>query len=121
MHRSGHDIPRKSASVLLAVFLIGGLLAPVVHRTHHGQTWTKLQAEAPEICDHTQHGNGYETTIPDLLDDDCLLCVRQLHVDEPQTNPDVYHDYSGDLSPQRLTPDTSHFFYFSIRGPPRPA
>ena len=118
MHRFGHDISRKSASVLLTVFLLGGLLAPVVHRAHHGQTWGTQHAEAPETCDHTQHSDSFETTVPDLLDDDCLLCARQLHFDEPQTSPDIYHDYSGYLSPQRLAPDTLHFFYLSIRGPP---
>ncbi len=121
MHRFGHDISRKSASALLVVFLIGGLLAPVVHRAHHGHMWGAQHADAPETCDHTQHSDSFETTVPDLLDDDCLLCVRQLHIDGPQTPPDVYHDYSGYLSPQRLALDTSHFSYLSIRGPPRPA
>ena len=121
MHRFGHDISRMSASALLAVFLMGGLLAPVVHRAHHGQTWGKQHAETPEACDHTQHSDGFETTVPDLLDDDCLLCVRQLHFDEPQTSPDIYHDYSGYLLPQRLAPDTPHFSYLSIRGPPHAA
>ena len=121
MHRSGHDIRRKSASTLLVVFLLGGLLAPVVHWVHHGQTSAKLLSEAPEPCDHTQHGDSFETPTPDLHDDDCLLCVHQLHFDEPQTSQDAYHDYSEALSPQRLAPDTPHFSYLSIRGPPRSA
>ena len=119
MHRSRHDIRRKGASALLVVFLIGGLLAPVVHRAHHSQTWGTQHVDASETCDHTQHSDGFETTVPDLLDDDCLLCIRQLHFGEPQTSPDAYHDFSGYLSSQRLAPDTPHISYLSIRGPPR--
>ena len=121
MHRSGHDISRKSASALLVVFLIGGLLVPVVHRAHHGQVWAKLHTEAPEACDHTQHSSGFEATIPDFIDDDCLLCVRQLQFDGPHTSLIAFHNISDYVLYQRLVSAVRHVFLLSIRGPPHVA
>ncbi len=119
MYKTGHDIRRKSASILLVVYLLGGLLGPVVHWVHHGQTWAEHLAEAPAPSGDTPRSDGFAASGPDHHDDDCLLCDHQLHASVAQTSPDLSdHAYSGYLLPQRFAPDTPHFFYFSIRGPP---
>lgn len=119
MHRPRNDIRRTIASALLAVFLVGGLLAPIVHRAHHGLLWATLHAETTQECDHAQHGDSFEVNVPDLLDDDCLLCVRHvLHFDAAHAPPTTYHDGASYAVLRQAPPDTPHFTLLPIRGPP---
>jgi hypothetical protein len=75
-HRS--TIRTVSALVLLLVFVGGGVLAPTVHRIHHGTATnhaaSRLSADA--MCDHAQHGVAFEVLPPALHDDPCVLCDR---------------------------------------------
>ena len=79
------------------------------------------RAEAPDPCDHTHHNDSYESHDFDLLDDDCLLCVRQLLFDDPQFSPDADHHFSGFAWLLWITPDKTHINLLSIRGPPHVA
>lgn len=65
---------------LLAVFVVGGVLMPVLHRAHHGLEWAHLRGDttAAEACDHARHGDGFEVRLPAFHDDLCALCTRQL-------------------------------------------
>lgn len=66
------------ASVTLAVFVFGGVVAPVLHRIQHGLTWETLQS-APEDatdCDHSQHDVSFETAVSLSHDVQCTLCRR---------------------------------------------
>ncbi len=111
------DIRRLSATALLAVFLAGGLAAPVAHRAQHGNLAAARYADAPDACDH-RHGVSYEEPVSDKLEDDCLLCIRPLAFDNPQTRPHAYIDFSPHAWHARLTPDSHLFSRNSIRGPP---
>ena len=62
---------RRSATVLLATFVLGGLLLPVAHRVHHGLEYA---AQYDHDCDHTHPGWHPEFEFVD--EDDCLLCQR---------------------------------------------
>lgn len=116
---TGHRIHRLSVNVLLGVFIVGGLLGPIVHRIHHGLASADLHADVAESCDHSRHGDRFEAEVPDFLDEDCLLCVRQvLHFDETQVSlqaPLVFAAYAPYVPVHfPATPLPS----FLIRGPP---
>ena len=122
MHHSEHDISRASGAILLVAFLVGGLLAPVVHRAHHGLTWAELRTDVPETCDHSQHDDGYEDVAPTFFEDQCPLCFRHLvHLDGLQAGLTAYQDLSGYIRPVALVPETPPFTLPAIRGPPRAA
>lgn len=67
-----------SALVLLLVFVGGGVLAPTVHRIHHGTAanHTAPPSTTDATCDHAQHGVAFEVVPPALHDDPCVLCDR---------------------------------------------
>ena len=119
MALAGHRTHRASVNVLLGVFIVGGLLGPIVHRLHHGITWAALHADVAESCDHSRHGDRFEITVPDFLDEGCLLCVRQiLHLDETQAGlqaPLVFAAYVPYV-PAHLP--SNPLPAFLIRGPP---
>lgn len=77
-----HDQDNRTLTAfgLLVVFVVGGLLMPVLHRVDHGLQWADLRgdATAAEACDHSRHGDGFEATLPAFHDDLCALCTRQL-------------------------------------------
>lgn len=71
----GHHQNRKAAWLQLAVFVLGGLLTPTLHRASHVQHTPPVPAEA---CDHAQHGVAFEHAVPSYDDDLCALCSRHL-------------------------------------------
>lgn len=75
--RPRYDIVQCRAIMLLAVFMVGGLLGPVLHRVHHGFAWDHLRGDTP--CDHSQHEARLEVSVPPLHEDLCLQCKR--HID----------------------------------------
>ncbi len=111
------DVRQTSASALLVVFLAGGLAAPVAHRAQHGSVAAARYQDAPDACDH-RHGNGFEEPVSDMLDDDCLLCIRPLALEDSQSQPDAYVDFSPHSTHARLTTVSPTFSRISIRGPP---
>ena len=122
MRPSEHDISRISAAFLLVAFLVGGLLAPVVHRVHDGLMWAMEHPVVPETCDHSGHGDSYEDVAPVSFEDQCPLCIRHLtHFEGLQKGLTAYQDFSGYPWTVQLAPETSHFSHPSIRGPPRAA
>jgi len=122
MHPFGHDIRRASAALLLAVFLVGGLVAPAVHRAEHSLSWAKVKAETSETCDHSEHDVTYEAHPPAFLDDDCLLCVRHLvYIDGPQPGLVTYLDHTAYQLPEQLVLYALHLSLAPIRGPPATA
>ena len=80
MHCNRLDNRKLTAYGLLAVFVLGGLLMPVLHRAEHGLAWAELRgnASAAEACDHSRHGDGFEATVPTFHEDFCALCTRQV-------------------------------------------
>jgi hypothetical protein len=74
------DNRKLTALGLLVVFVVGGLLMPVLHRADHGLQWANLRGDvtAAEACDHSRHGDGFEATLPAFHDDLCALCTRPL-------------------------------------------
>lgn len=122
MHHPEHDISRASAAFLLVAFLVGGLLAPALHRVHDGLLWATQHAGVPETCDHSQHDDSYEDVAPLSFEDQCPLCIRHLmHLDGLQAGLTAYQDFSGYTGPAQLAPETPPFSLPSIRGPPRAA
>ncbi|MEM1128805.1 MAG: hypothetical protein AAGI71_19330 [Bacteroidota bacterium] len=113
---SKHDIRRDTASILLIVYLLGGLFAPALHRVHHGHVQAHHFAEVPAAPCH--HGHDSEAPASDH-EEDCSLCDHQLHFSDAQATP-LFMDraYSDYVQPQRLAPDAPLFFYVSVRGPP---
>ena len=68
---------RRSAVFLLAMFVAGGLLSPVVHPFQHAQEErAAIPAAAP--CEHAQHSAHIEVGSAVYDGDWCLLCVRTL-------------------------------------------
>ncbi|HUF10992.1 MAG TPA: hypothetical protein VMO47_16850 [Rhodothermales bacterium] len=122
MHRFVRDINRATAALLLAVFVVGGILAPSVHRAVHSVEYAVVSMEAAHACDHSSHADAYENDRPDPLDEDCLLCVRQaMSVNAPHLLHVGYQD-SGDYQfRERTAPDKLHLSFSPIRGPPHAA
>lgn len=71
-----HRMEPWKALSLLITFVVGGFLAPVVHRAEHAVEWSEQQAAAH------QHGDSDEATLrsecADVSGDlqDCRLCQR---------------------------------------------
>ena len=81
MHANRLYHRKLTALGLLAVFMVSGVMMPVLHRVEHGLAWAELRsgdATAAEACDHSRHGDGFEATLPAFHDDLCALCTRQM-------------------------------------------
>jgi hypothetical protein len=113
-----------SALTLLLVFVSGGVLAPTVHRMHHGTATnhaaSRLSADA--MCDHAQHGVAFEVVPPSLHDDPCVLCDRHLTFLVASTGQAaaLLRDAPYVLGGDGLLFSTSSAWP-TIRGPPRSA
>ncbi len=103
---------------LLVVFVTGGVLTPFLHRAHHGYLSARQYVDAPEACDHKRHGDSFEGFLSDIVDDSCLLCVRLLQFDAPQTILHANRDFTAFRTSLLLNVEASHIFFASIRGPP---
>lgn len=126
MHLRHHRLRQQTALLLLAVFVFGGLLGPVLHRASHGLVWSDLRGSAPAAsdvaCDHDAHPARFEVTVPDLHDDLCPLCVRHLvSLDPVEARPvslkDTYTVVCSCTDIVQVTIASSHL----IRGPPHHA
>ncbi len=63
-------------SLLLCVFLIGGVFSPTLHAVHHGLDWLDA-ASRDEVCDHSDHETGFEEVRHEFELDDCTSCVSR--------------------------------------------
>ena len=103
---------------MLAVFVTGGVLTPLVHRAHHGQLSAQQNATASAACDHKQHGSSFEGFVSDVVDDDCLLCIRLLHFGAPQTVLQSILDFAPFRTGPFFVANAPLASLASIRGPP---
>ena len=79
-----HSMDRRwPAALLLAAFVAGGFLAPLVHGVQHDLAETA--ANYPAHCDHSQHEARFEIVHQQLDVDSCVLCSRQ--VEKPTGSP----------------------------------
>ncbi|HMB93763.1 MAG TPA: hypothetical protein VKP65_23120 [Rhodothermales bacterium] len=106
---------------LLAVFVVGGLLMPALHRAHHGLAWADLRGDtsAAEACDHSRHGDGFEATLPDFHNDLCALCHRhELSVEGLWSQSSALLLFGTYEERVVSSPVSVPFFDLLIRGPP---
>lgn len=107
--------------LLLAAFVAGGVLGPVVHRAQHGVA----QADAPAVpCHsadvHKTEGTFWTDAADDRLPPECDLCARRLLLASPTPAPftapltvaAVRVESPSHMAPAHVAAD--HF----IRGPP---
>ena len=104
--------------VLLAVFVTGGVLMPLVHRAQHGQLSDQQNPSASAACDHRQHGSSFEDFFSDVVDDDCRLCVRLLHFGAPQVVLQALLGFSPLRTGSFVVENVPSAYFSSIRGPP---
>ena len=76
MHRfAKHSV--YSGSLLLAAFLLGGVLAPALHTVQHGLEWAETQATA-HACDHSAHAATFEDAHAIVHLDICPFCLHRM-------------------------------------------
>lgn len=118
MLQTKHDIRQARAVFLLTLFVIGGMLAPMLHRAHHGIAWAEQRAGS--VCDHLQHGDRFEETLPEYHADQCLFCLRhQVWIAGFGDEITAFHEHQEFAPSERSIPATSFYTLLSIRGPPR--
>lgn len=107
---------------LLAVFVVGGVLGPSVHRVKHASE------QIASVSDRPCHSPAVHTADDPLwtqdgqrLDGlDCAICATRLLVVPPSLGPDVVPDMTGTTWSSTLFHLTSAFVVADtfIRGPP---
>ncbi len=110
-------VHRNIANLLLTCFLLGGVIAPVLHQVHHG-----LEA----IFD--VHGPAHEHPDFDSVNDNsphqkekefsCVLCSVSFHAGLPNTFLSSLPDTHAILPDVNTAQHTLHGNSFHIRGPP---
>ncbi len=115
-------ILQANALLLLAVFMAGGVLVPVLHRVHHGLTWAHLRGGTAAACDHARHDDSVEQPVSSFQEDPCPLCQRHVDYALQPSLTSVETHWDDTPAAQGSDPAASlAFLAFLIRGPPRRA
>lgn len=64
--------------LLLAAFLLGGVLAPTLHTVQHGLEWAETRTAAIHACDHAAHAATFEDAHAVVNLDICLFCLHRI-------------------------------------------
>lgn len=118
---------RHSSTLLLAVFTVGGLFAPLLHEVEHAAEWKEARVDHVAAGDHHHHSaaddHGAEALppCPEPLSADlaCVLC-HVVSVEAVAKTEAVVDDRPSVLSEQvavRSVAGAAHGFHL-VRGPP---
>ena len=118
---NGHRATRSiHALVLLLSFVVGGVLAPTVHRVQHGTLADRPASQQSQAaCDHARHGVAVEVVPPELHDDPCVLCARHyLSLAAPAEHPAVRDLEAPHVQHADGLLLSIHVVHSTIRAPP---
>ncbi|MFO8231928.1 MAG: hypothetical protein R6U20_04615 [Longimonas sp.] len=108
-----------AAAVLLALFVMGGVIAPSMHAVHHAQE-TAHEGMPHDEVPHCEAVPARWTADTPHADADCALCGAVFHISTPSLSalPPVYRLQEGTVAVQQSPAPHGTAPAAHSRGPP---
>ena len=103
---------------LLGAFLLGGVLAPVIHEAQHGLEWAEINATYAG-CAHSTHGANFDDHHSVISLDICPFCYHRWDAFFAQPPPRTFETHETAFAWRKVWVRDVLPFSYGARAPPR--